>query len=156
MRFASLLCCAALAGCTEVVRYTDELTDPKYGRSWVVRGPATFFGVVGFAAGVPIDLVAFPVTWVVYRTEPKDEARDASSTFLFPSFLLWKAGVLLATPLDLAEFAVWRSWQPAEALTTEELERREKELDQEELRGMPVQPVYGNPPPPRHAGTKGG
>ena len=29
MRVAALLCCAALCGCSEVVRYTDELTDPR-------------------------------------------------------------------------------------------------------------------------------
>jgi hypothetical protein len=156
VRAAALLFCALLSGCSQVVRYTDELTDPKYGRSWLVRGPATFCGVVGFAVGVPIDLVAFPATYLLYSSQPP-ERRDAQTTLLFPSFVLWQAGVLLAAPLDLIEFAAWRSWQPADALKPEELERREKELDEAELRGMPVVPVYGDPPAPRRpAGKSGG
>lgn len=145
MKAAALLLCALLGGCTELVRYTDALIDPCTGRTWVVRGPATFFGVVGFAAGVPIDLVAFPVSWVVYQSQPP-ETRDPQSTFLFPSVVLWKAGILLAAPLDLLEFAAWRSWQPGDALTAEELERREKALDDQAMRGIPVQTIYGDPP----------
>jgi hypothetical protein len=151
VKAAALLLCCALTGCTPLVRYTDELIDPATGRTWVVRGPATFFGVLGFAAGVPIDLVVFPVSWVVYQSQPA-ERRDPQSTFLFPSIVLWKAGVLLSAPLDLLEFAAWRSWQPADALSAEELERREKALDDQAMRGMPVQTIYGDPPAPRRPG----
>jgi hypothetical protein len=156
VRAAALLLCAALAGCSAVVRYTDELTDPNYGRTWLVRGPATFCGVVGFAVGVPIDLVAFPITYVVYTSQPAESRPDAGSTLLFPSFVLWKAGVLLAAPLDLIEFAVWRSWQPADAVKPEELERREKDRDEDVLRGMPVVPIYGDPPASRRPAGKSG
>lgn len=146
MRLAGLLLAALLsASCTQVVRYTDELTDPAMGRSLFVRTPATFGGVVGFVAGIPIDLLALPATWVFYRSQPK-ETRDPLSIFLFPSFVLWRACVLVAAPFDAVEFVAWRAWQGDEALSPEELERRERLLDEEEMKGMPVQPIYGDPP----------
>ncbi len=135
------------AGCTQLVTYTDELTDPAKGRTPFTQVPATFGGVVGFAVGIPLDVMALPATWVVYRTQDK-ETRDPLSIFLFPSFVLWRAGVLLAAPIDAVEYVVWRSWHPRAALSGEELERRERLLDEQEMKGMPVTPLYGDPPRP--------
>lgn len=120
-----------LCGCTQVVQYTDALVQERTGRSLVTRAPATFGGIVGFIAGIPFDLVAFPVTWVVYSSQ--DEAtRDPLSIYLFPSFVLWRGGSLLGAPFDLVEWAAWRAWRPPQALTPEQREQREAQLDQEQ------------------------
>ena len=81
---------ASLTGCTQVVRYTDELVDPRYGRTLFTRLPATVGATAGFAIGVPLDIVAIPAAWVVYRSQPR-ETRDPVSVFLFPSFVLYRA-----------------------------------------------------------------
>jgi hypothetical protein len=132
---------AVLGGCTPIVRYTDELVSARSGRTFLVRTPATFGGIVGFLAGVPVDIAALPVTWVVY-TAQDEVTRDPLSIFLFPSFVLWRVGTLLGAPIDLVEWATWRWWQQEDALTPEERERREAELDELEWPDYPVDPLY--------------
>ena len=90
-----LLVALVLPACTPVVRYTDALvSDPE--RTWFTKLPATVGGTVGFVVGVPVDVAALVPLWFVYRSQAR-ETRDPLSVFLFPSFVLWKAGVLLAT-----------------------------------------------------------
>lgn len=143
---AALAGSAAWTGCTPVVRYTNALvSDPD--RTWFTKVPATISGTIGFVIGVPVDAVAFIPLWFVYRSQPK-ETRDPLSVFLFPSFVLWKAGVLLAAPLDGIEFVVWRSWQPERALTQEERATIEHEWDvREAFPEYPVTPIYPKPAP---------
>jgi hypothetical protein len=93
---------------------------------------------------VPIDVVALPLTWVWYRSQAK-ETRDPISVFLFPSFVLWKAGALVGTPFDLVEWGVWRSWQPAVPITQEERESIERGWDAKEYTEYPVTPLYPLP-----------
>lgn len=139
-RLAALLL-PLVCGCTQVVRYTDELVDARTGRSFVTRMPATFGGIVGFVVGVPVDIVALPVTWVVYSSQD-EVTRDPLSIFLFPSFVLWRVGTLIGAPFDLLEWAAWRAWLPEDTLTPEERERREAELDQLEWQDYPVERIY--------------
>ena len=137
---------ATLAACSSVVRYTDELVDARYGRTWFTRLPATVGATTGFAVGIPVDIVAVPLTWAVYRTQPA-ESRDPLSVFLFPSFVLWKAGALLGSPFDLVEWGVWRSWQPTQPRTQEEVEAVERAWDAREFTEYPVTPLYPVPRP---------
>ena len=97
LRAAALL--ASLLGggaCTSVVRYTNELVSDEHGRTYFTRGPEASGATLGFTAGIPIDVAVLPATFVFYRTQPK-ETRDPLSMFLFPSFVLWKAGSLLGS-----------------------------------------------------------
>lgn len=140
----------ALGSCTSIVQYTEEIVDGRHGRTWFTRVPATIGGTAGFAAGVPIDVVALLPAWVFYRSQPK-ETRDAMSVFLFPSFVLWRAGLLVGAPFDLVEWGLWRSWQPAVPITQEERERIERAWDAKEYTEYPVTPIYPReaaPPPP--------
>lgn len=155
VRAAVCACALGLGGCTSVVQYTDELVDARHGRTWFTRFPATIGATAGFAAGVPVDVVALPVAWLWYRAQPK-EIRDPLSVFLFPSFVLWKAGALLGAPFDLVEWGLWRSWQPAVPVTQEEQEDIERAWDAREYTEYPVTPLYplpdagpGGPPLPR-------
>lgn len=137
----------AAASCTSVVRYTDALVDAGQGRSLFTRLPATVGGTVGFAAGVPVDIAGFVPLWIYYRSLPR-ETRDPLSVFLFPSFVLWKVGVLFGAPFDAVEWAVWRSWRGGPEMTPQEREAIEREWD---ARGeFPVYPV--TPLRPRPAG----
>ncbi len=147
LRAALLLLPLLGAGaCTQVVRYTDELVDARFGRTWFTRLPATVGGTTGFAVGLPIDVVVLPLSWVIYRSQAK-ETRDPVSMFLFPSFVLWKAGALLGSPFDLAEWGVWRSWQPVVPITQEEREAIERAWDAREYSEYPVAPIYPTSPP---------
>lgn len=137
-----LLC---LAACTPVVRYTNALVEGRDGRTWFTRLPAAIGATTGFAAGFPIDLVVLPVSWVVYRTQPR-ETRDPLSVFLFPSFVLWKAGALIGTPFDLVELVAWRSWQGEKPRTQEEWEAIERQWDAKEYTEYPVTPLYPRVP----------
>lgn len=130
---------AAFAGaCTPVVRYGDALVDPRGERTWATRVPATIGGTTGFAVGLPVDVVAFVPAWIYYRSLPR-ETRDPLSVFLFPSFVLWKVGVLAGAPFDAVEWAVWRSWRGSPGMSAEEREAVEREWD---ARGaFPVYPV---------------
>jgi hypothetical protein len=146
---------AGLCGCTQVVRYTDELVDARHGRTWFTRLPATVGGTVGFVAGVPVDLVALPFTWVFYTTQPR-ETRDPLSVFLFPSFVLWKAGALLGAPFDLVEWGAYRAWRREPAITQEEREAIERAWDAQQYSEYPVTPIYPHvddgAPSPRRGG----
>ncbi len=131
--------------CAPIVRYTDELVSDRAGRTVFTRAPATLGGVVGFLAGVPLDVVAFPASYVVYAGQ--DEfTRDPLSIFLFPSFVLWQVGALIGAPMDLVEWGVWRWWQQGNALTPDERERLEAELD--DLQSWPRYPVEALYPRP--------
>lgn len=137
-------------GCAEMVQYTDELVDRRTGRTLLVRTPATLGGVVGFVVGVPVDIVALPVTYLVYTNQKSDQsaAADPLSTMLFPSFVLWRAGTLVAVPLDALEFIVYRAWLPPPTPTRQEQEAFEVEQDERTLPVYPVEPIFprGGPP----------
>jgi hypothetical protein len=137
----SLFCLVSLASCTSIVRYTGELVDDRHDRTWFTRLPSTLGGTLGFAAGVPIDVVSLPVTFVVYRSQPK-ETRDPLSVFLFPSFVLWKVGTLIGAPFDLIEWMAYRSWQSPPPITPEERAAIEREWDAREFNQYPVKPIY--------------
>ena len=141
--------CAALASCSPIVRYTDELVDARYGRTLFTRLPATLGATTGFALGVPLDILGVPISWIVYRSQPR-ETRDPLSVFLFPSFVLWKAGALLGAPFDLVEFGVWRWWHEERPRTQEEWEAIEREWDAREYTEYPVTPIH---PPPAEGGV---
>ena len=135
--FLVLLICG---GCTSLVRYTNDLVDKDSGRTWFTRAPAGVGGTLGFVIGIPVDVVASPVSWAVYRSQPK-ETRDVMSVFLFPSFVLWKVGTLVGSPFDLVEWAAWRSWNK-KAITPEEREAIERAWDEREYSEYPVQAIY--------------
>ena len=139
---ALLLALAALGGgCTSVVRYTNELVSSDHGRTYFTRGPSALGGTAGFVLGIPVDVAALPVTFAVYRSQPK-ETRDVLSVFLFPSFVLWQSGLLLGAPFDALEWAAWRAWRPARELTPQEREAAERIWDAEEFSVYPVTPIY--------------
>ena len=135
-----------LGACAQLVQYTDELVDRSTGRSLLVRTPATFGGVVGFVVGVPFDILALPVSYPMYLGQKADDSvpADPLSTLLFPSFVMWRAGTLVAVPLDAVEFVAHRAWMPPQTPTTEEQERFE--VGQDELT-LPVYPVTRIFPP---------
>lgn len=146
-RVCALAALAALAGCSPIVAYTNALVDARFGRTWFTRLPATIGATAGFAVGIPFDIVALPLTYAVYRTQAS-ETRDELSIFLFPSFVLWKAGALLGAPFDLVELAAWRSWQPDQPRTQEEWEAIERAWDAREYTEYPVTPIYPLPASP--------
>jgi len=129
-----------LGSCSSLVRYTNDLVDSQSGRTWFVRVPAGIGGTLGFVVGLPVDVVVSPVSWAVYRSQPK-ETRDVMSVFLFPSFVLWKVGTLLGAPFDGVECGVWRCWSDR-ALSREEREAIERAWDEKEYSEYPVTPVY--------------
>lgn len=137
----------ALSACTPIVRYTDQLVSTDSGRTPFTRAPASFGGIVGFVVGVPIDVAVVPITWGVYAYQD-DATRDPLSIFLFPSFVLWRVGTLIAAPIDVVEWACWRSWQSDESLTPEERERVEREYDdaQQQWTDYPVEWIYPRAP----------
>ncbi|MFK7741779.1 MAG: hypothetical protein AB8H80_15780 [Planctomycetota bacterium] len=143
----ALVAVAALAAltlapsCTPIVRYTSDLVDDSTGRSWFTRFPSAVGGTVGFALGIPIDFLAVPGTFLVYRSQPK-ETRDPLSVFLFPSFVLWKIGALIGAPFDAVEWVLWRGWQEPPAITPEEREIIERKWDAREFSVYPVTPIY--------------
>jgi hypothetical protein len=137
----------ALTGCTPVVRYTDALVDDRYGRTWFTRLPATLGGTAGFIVGVPVDVVVLLPAFLVYRSQPP-ETRDPLSVFLFPSFVLWKVGVLLGAPFDAVEWAAWRAWRTPEPMTQQEREDIEREWDKRQyFSEYPVTPIHPVPLP---------
>ena len=146
MARASWTVCLAVLGCScsSVVKYTDEMTDPASGRSFVTVAPANFFGLCGFIAGIPFDVVALPVSYPILQTTPPED-RDPLSTLLFPSFVLWRCGVLLAAPIDGLEYVAYRSWRGGRDISPEERELIELELDAQELPDYPVEVLYPKP-----------
>jgi hypothetical protein len=139
---------AFAAGCTQLVRYSEEVTDERYGRSYFTRVPANLGATLGFVAGVPVDVVVSPVSWIVYRGQAR-ETRDPLSVFLFPSFVMWKvAGAVVGAPFDVVEWAAWRGWRPPPALTQEQRDIIERTWDAREyFSEYPVAPIYPMPPP---------
>lgn len=133
------------SGCSPLVRYTNDLVDSKAGRTWFVRAPAGIGGTFGFVVGIPVDIVASPVSWAVYRAQPK-ETRDVISVFLFPSFVLWKVGTLLGAPFDLIECGVWRC-RTDRPISPEEREAIERAWDAKEYSEYPVKAIYPKPAP---------
>jgi hypothetical protein len=116
----------ALPSCA-IVEYTDLLVDDR-SRTPFVTQPASVGGIVGFTLGIPLDLVALPVTYVVYATQKdqEEEGVDPLSTLFFPSFVLWRAGVVtIGAPLDLLEFIFYRTWRDPPARTRPEYDRDE-------------------------------
>jgi hypothetical protein len=132
------------AGCGQFVQYTDELTDPRTGRTAIVTTPANLGGVLGFVAGIPLDVAAIPVTYAVYSYQAENDpaGADPLSTMLFPSFLLWRAGCLLAVPFDAVEHVVYRAWRSPHTRTREEREEIEFLHDERALPSYPAVPLY--------------
>ena len=146
---AGLAAALALGGCTPVVRYADALIEGRDGRTWFTRAPATIAGGAGFVLGIPIDVLTLVPAWFVYRAQPETQ-RDPVSVFLFPSFVLWKAGTLLGAPFDAVEWLVWRAWQEPPPLTQQERDAIEQEWDsRESFSEYPVTPIHPLPPAPR-------
>ena len=152
MRHAGwILALLALGSCSQLVEYTDELVDRRTGRTLVVRTPATLGGVVGFVLGVPLDIIALPVTYTLYSFQRDDEfvTADPMSTMLFPSFVLWRVGTLVAVPFDAVEFIAYRAWLPPETPTAEEQETLEVKEDSETFPVYPVERIFPPVGPPR-------
>lgn len=139
-----LLVLPGFGGCASVVRYTDALVGARDGRTWFTRFPATFGATAGFVIGVPFDIAAWPATFVYYRSQPK-ETRDAVSTFLFPSIVLWKAFSLVGAPFDFVEWGTVRWWQASPPVTDQERQAIERAWDAKEYSEYPVTPVYPRP-----------
>ncbi len=144
MRGVLLALLATTCSCSQLVRYTDELGDARSGRSLAVTTTANTGAFLGFIAGLPFDLAALPVTFVIYRIQREQNKLQADpiSTMLFPSFVLWRAGTLLAAPFDMIEFVTWRAWQPPVAPNRQEQLAIEYEIDEETLGSYPVTPIY--------------
>jgi hypothetical protein len=151
---APVLMALALTGCTQLVRYTGDLTDSRTGRTAFVTAPASAGGFLGFIVGVPVSIVALPITYLVYADQKATDASTADplSTMLFPSFVLWRAGTLLGAPFDLVEYVVYRAGLPPNTMTEEERKVYEYRLDQETLPQYRVEWIY----PPRRADEDGG
>lgn len=146
-RGAALMLLGATAGCTPVVRYTDDLVSDHAGRTWFTQVPATVGGSVGFVLGLPVDLLVSPALLAVYLSQPK-ETRDPVSVFLFPSFVLLKVGLLVGAPFDAVEWAFYRAWLPERPLTQQERDAIEREWDTLQFfTEFPVTPIHPAPAP---------
>ncbi len=131
------------ASCGAFIEYTDGLRKSQEYTP-LVRGTAQTGGFLGVFASIPLDIVALPVTYSVYVYQRSIDPDTASftDTALFPSFVLLGLGSLVAVPLDVMEFALYRAWQPARTLTAEEQEELEMQLDDGTLPRYPVTPLY--------------
>jgi hypothetical protein len=140
----------ALAGCAQFLEYTGELTDDRTGRTLFVTVPATIGGFAGFVVGIPVDVVALPITATVYAMERAQDPVNANflRTAIVPSFVLMRLGTLLAVPFDAVEWAAYRAWLPPSTLNEQEQAEYELQLDEETLPQYPVTPIY----PRREAG----
>jgi hypothetical protein len=118
-RVAFLLLCT-LAGSCEAVIYADDLVSDE-SRTGFVTTPAAVASMVGFVIGIPVDLVASPITYPFYlaRKARYPDTADPVSILLFPSFVLSRAGaIVVGAPLDVLEFTFYRVWRgppPAES-----------------------------------------
>ncbi|MCB9880648.1 MAG: hypothetical protein H6832_13540 [Planctomycetes bacterium] len=107
-----------------LVEYSDHLVDERTRGNFVTQ-PASIGGLLGFIIGIPIDIVGLPITYPIYRLNKSEgeENLDPLSTLLFPSFVLWRTGVLvIGAPLDLLEFTFYRAWQRPSVRELPELE----------------------------------
>jgi hypothetical protein len=111
LRWLLLAVALPLSGC-RLVLYTQALVDADTGRTPVVIYPASFGGVVGVIASVPVGLLALPITYPIYSVQKAQDPESADPTvMLLPTWFLWQTGVFLAgAPLDLLEFVFYRSW----------------------------------------------
>ncbi len=143
-RLVALAVLTVLPACSQLVRYTDEIVDERTGRSPVVTVPATAGGFVGFVVGLPVDLIALPVTFPIYYIQREQDRvkADPLSTMLFPSFALWRMGTLIAVPFDATEYIVVRAWQPPRTPNAQEQQAIEDGFDRDTLRRYTVEPVY--------------
>ena len=143
-RPALALAALALSGCAQFLEYTGELTDDLTGRTLFVTLPATVGGFVGFVIGIPVDVVALPVTATAYAMKTANDPVNADfvSTAIFPSVVLWRLGTLLAAPFDAVEWAAYRAWLPPSTLNEQEQAEYELQLDEETLPQYPVKPIY--------------
>ena len=111
LRWLLLATVLPASGC-QLVLYTQALVDADTGRTPVVIYPASFGGVVGVIASVPVGLAALPVTYPIYSVQKAQDPESADPTvMLLPTWFLWQTGVLvMGAPLDLLEFVFYRSW----------------------------------------------
>ncbi|HMQ20915.1 MAG TPA: hypothetical protein PKE00_00390 [Planctomycetota bacterium] len=115
-RLAATLFVVAISQTTPsclLVEYSDRLVDERTRGNFGTQ-PASIGGLLGFIIGIPIDVVGLPISYPIYRLSKSDgeETLDPLSTLLFPSFVLWRTGVLvIGAPLDLLEFTFYRAWQ---------------------------------------------
>lgn len=112
LRCLLLTALAILPSCV-LVEYSQNLVDESTGRGNFVTQPASIGGIVGFIAGVPLDIAALPASYLVYRAQrdQDEEAIDPLSTLLFPSFVLWRTGVIvIGTPFDVLDLVFRRAW----------------------------------------------
>lgn len=139
-----LLLLLTTGSCAGLVQYTDELRDERTGRSVVVRSTAAAGGAIGLVAGIPVSVAVAPATYLVYLTEKARSPlrADPLSIMLFPSFVLWRAGSLIAAPFDAIEWALFRAGADDVTRTAEEQERIELEHDERVLQSYPVESIY--------------
>lgn len=147
MKRAACALLLLLSSCAPLVEYAQDLTDRRTGRTLFVRTPATVGGFVGFGLGLPLSLAGLPITYTIHRQQSRSDPGQADplSTLLWPSFVLWRAGNLLATPFDVVEWVLYRSWRPPPLLSRDEREDLEDAIDAEALPSYPVEPVYPRP-----------
>ncbi len=136
--------CAAVSSCGQLVKYAQDLSDSRTGRTGFVTVPANLGGLTGFVLAFPADIVALPVSYPIYKYQSSVHPDDVDplSTMLFPSFFLWQFGKFLGTPFDLIEFGVYRVWRSPLALTEGEREEIELDYDLEYMPPYPVERVY--------------
>jgi hypothetical protein len=138
----SLFLCA---GCAQTVSYADSIRTGKGGRSLFVRAPANFGEATGFIAGLPVSLVALPVTLPIHEIEKeRDPLRaDRVSTVLFPSWGLSKLMcAAIGGPFDLLEYGAWRAWTGGATRTEAEQEAIERVIDADLHPRYPVEVLY--------------
>ncbi len=126
-----------------VVEYGDSLRNSK-DRTVGVRYTAKLGGVFGVLAGIPADIVLLPITYPVhlYRDSMEPESTSMVDSLLFPSLALLQVGSMIAIPIDVLEFGLYRVWLPRDTMTAEEKEELERRLDDETLPRYPVTPVW--------------
>ena len=143
-----------LGGCAQFLEYTGDLTDDRTGRTLFVTLPATVGGFAGFLIGIPVSVVALPITWPAYEIEKAQDAANASflRTAITPSFVLMRLGTLLGMPFDAVEWVAYRAWLPPSTRNAQEQAEYELQLDEETLPQYPVTPIY--PLPKTEAGAR--
>lgn len=134
----------AFSSCGQMVAYAQDLSDSRTGRTPFVTVPSNFGGLTGFVLAFPVDLLALPVTYPLYKYQDAKHPDDSDplSTLLFPSFFLWQSGKFLGAPFDLIEFGVYRAWRSPLALTAGEREEIELDFDLDYMPPYPVERVY--------------
>lgn len=137
------------SACAPFVQYSDQLWAGREERSQFVQVPSRVGGgLVGALVGIPSAIVASPFTYGLYLVE-KEQAplrADLPSTLGAPAFFFWRLGtVVLGTPFDTVEYAVWRAWQDPPTPTRAEREKIEREIDREHFVSYEVEIIYPDP-----------